>query len=92
MLTDPSTEFKKYPVEISKTGAATEAYVAVWANRGRGHVIIGAPTLAALESRWEQITNTDFDPTLAHHVFVCRTAIATPVVDAPSPRFAPDWS
>ena len=90
-MVDPSLEFKKYPIEIGKKGAATEAWVAVWANRSRGHVIIGAPTLQALEARWEQITNVDFDPTIAQHVFVCKTETAAPAT-AKRLEFSHDWS
>ena len=90
-MVDPSTEFNKAPIEIGQPGVATEAWVAVWGNRGRGHVMIGAPTLKALEMRWEQITNLDFDPTLAQHVYVCKTAIAAPLLGR-GPKFSPDWT
>lgn len=90
-MIDPSVEFKKYPVEIGKVGVATEAWLAVWGNRGRGHVIIAAPTLLALEARWEQITHSDLDPTIAQHVFICKTTTAAPLL-GPGPKFASDWS
>lgn len=47
-----------------------EMWVAIWNNRGRGEVMFGAPTLDQLGERWEQITNSDFDPALAQHVVI----------------------
>ena len=89
-MIDPTTKLKRYPVEIGKVGVATEAWVAVWGNRGRGNVIIAAPTLQQLEARWEQITHSDLDPTIAQHVFICKTAVAKPI--AGGPLFAADWT
>lgn len=49
---------------------AFELWIAIWNNRGRGEVMLGAPTLDALGERWEQITSSDFDPTRAQHVVI----------------------
>jgi len=50
--------------------SAYDMWIAVWANRGRGHVMLGAPSLDLLAERWEQLTHSDFDRTRAQHVVV----------------------
>jgi hypothetical protein len=89
-MTDPSIEFNKVPIEIAKTGMATEAWVAVWANRDRGHMIIGAPTLGQLAERWEQITHSDLDPDMAQQVFICKRTQGRLIAFAN--LFAHDWT
>lgn len=49
---------------------AYEMWIAVWSNRSRGHVMLGAPTLDLLAERWEQLTHSDFDRTIAQRVVV----------------------
>lgn len=62
-----ATAFTKLAVtallpEQGKPGiAGFEIWVAIWNNRGRGEVVLGAPTLDALAERWEQITSSDFE-------------------------------
>lgn len=65
-----TTEFTKRQVTRDKPVPAYDAWVAVWNNRGRGAVMIGAPTLDLLEARWEQIANSDFDRTIAQRVVI----------------------
>lgn len=72
-----SKEFERRYIEIGKQAAAYRAYMAIWANRGRGHVVIAAPTINDLRNRWEQITNTDLNESLIQEVFICSVKIAT---------------
>ena len=70
----PSNEFPKRLLKGHVEARGAEMYVAVWTNRGRGHVMIGAPTLEALSARWEQITHSDFMPEMAQYVVVLDVA------------------
>ena len=63
-----TTEFLKRRVQQLEPAAGYEMWVAVWNNRGRGAVMIGAPTLDELADRWEQITSSDFERHRAQHV------------------------
>lgn len=74
-----SKQFEKLDIEIGKKAASYKAFMAIWSNRGRGHVVIAAPTIDALRDRWEQITNSDLNEPLAQEVFICSVKIATEV-------------
>lgn len=78
---EPTREFSRFAIHINTKANGFDCWVAIWTNRGRGHVVIGAPTLAELGERWEQITNSDFAPYKAQHVFICdqRAAAKTPL-------------
>ena len=60
--------FTKRRIQQLETAPGFEMWVAVWGNRGRGNVMIGAPTLDELADRWEQITNSDFDRDMAQRI------------------------
>ena len=47
---------------------AFDMYIAVWGVGGE--CVIGAPSLAALEARWFQITRVPLDAARAQHVLV----------------------
>jgi hypothetical protein len=81
---EPTREFSRFAIHINTKANGFDAYVAIWTNRGRGHVVIGAPTLTELADRWAQITNSDFTPDKAQHVFICdqRAAAKTPLAGA----------
>ena len=64
----PTLAFTKRRVQQLETAPGFEMWVAVWGNRGRGNVMIGAPTLDELADRWEQITNSDFDRDMAQRI------------------------
>ena len=64
----PSPEFPLYQINSHIETFGCEMFVAVWTNRGRGVVMIGAPSLERLRERWEQITNSDLNPELAQCV------------------------
>lgn len=66
----PAQTFRKVKATASATIGAFEMYVSVWNNRGRGEVMIGAPSLDELEARWEQITSSDFERDRAQRVVV----------------------
>ena len=63
-----TTAFTKRRVQQLETAPGFEMWVAVWGNRGRGDVLIGAPTLDELAARWEQITSHDFDRDMAQRI------------------------
>ena len=67
---DTSAFEKARAATMPEPAGVISMWVNVWGNRGRGDVMIGAPTLAELAKRWEQITNSDFDETLAQQVIV----------------------
>lgn len=54
--------------------ASFEMWIAVWNNRGRGEVMLGAPTLDQLGERWEQITSSDFEPERAQHIVIAEAS------------------
>jgi hypothetical protein len=63
-------QFRRMSVQINEPRPAFDMYIAVWSNAGFGECVIGAPSLASLESRWLQITRTPLDETRAQHVLV----------------------
>jgi hypothetical protein len=71
-----SLAFDRLTIEIGKKATAYRAFIAVWMNRGRGDVVIAAPTLEALRDRWEQITSCDLDEAMAQEVFICSVKAA----------------
>jgi hypothetical protein len=81
-----ATHFTSLKVSRSEPVGGIPMWVAVWGNRGRGQVMIGAPTLDDLQERWEQITNSDFDRTLAQRVVQVEWIDA----DAPKSQELPD--
>lgn len=56
------------PAQQSQTGF--RLVCTVWRNRGRGEVMIGAPSMDELRERWEQITSSDFDASIVHEVYL----------------------
>lgn len=70
----PAKSFRKIKTTKLEQFNGFEMYVAVWNNRGRGEVMLGAPTLELLEERWEQITHSDFEPSRAQRVVVAYAA------------------
>lgn len=71
-----TNQFERLDVEIGKKAASYRAYMAIWSNRGRGHVVIAAPSIDDLRARWDQITNTDLNELLVQEVFICSVKIA----------------
>lgn len=82
----PSRQFTKLAIKVNTKATGYSAWVAIWTNRGRGHVVIGAPTLDDLAEHWERITHSDFDRSAAQRVFLCseKAASATNWGSAPS--------
>lgn len=78
MIPQSSDQFEKLDIEIGKKAASYRAFMAIWSNRKRGHVVIAAPTMSDLRARWEQITSSDLDETLAQEVFICSVKIGFP--------------
>jgi hypothetical protein len=72
----PSKAFRKLSVRVNTKSIGYRAWVAIWTNRNRGHVVIGAPTLNDLAERWGQITSSDFEPSYAQCVFICSHEVA----------------
>ena len=63
--------FPAVTIRRSKPVKAREAYIAVFRLHNRPDVLIGAPTLEDLRSRWKALTGMDLD-----HEGVQRTVIA----------------
>lgn len=78
LIPQSSKQFERLDIEIGKKAASYKAFMAIWSNRGRGHVVIAAPTIEALRDRWEQITSSDLDETMAQEVFICSVKIGSP--------------
>lgn len=74
---EPSRQFTKMAIQTNMKATGYCAWIAIWVNRGRGHVIVGAPTLDDLAARWEQITNSDFDRSAAQRVYLCSEKVAS---------------
>ncbi len=45
MMAESSKQFERLDIEIGKKAASYKAFMAIWSNRGRGHVVIAAPTI-----------------------------------------------
>lgn len=65
-----ATEFRRMRIQVDEPRPAFDMYIAVWSNFGRGECVIGAPSLQALDARWQQITRTTLDASRAQHVVV----------------------
>lgn len=76
MSTQSSRQFERLDIEIGKKASSYKAFMAIWMNRGRGDVVIAAPTMAELVERWEQITHTDLNQSMAQEVFICSVKLA----------------
>lgn len=70
-------QFERRYIEIGKRAVSYKAYMAIWSNRGRGEVVIAAPTINDLRKRWDQITNTDLDEMMVQEVFICSVKLST---------------
>lgn len=76
-----ATQFRRMNVQINEPRPAFDMYIAVWSNTGFGECVIGAPSMAALESRWLQITRTKLDATRAQHVLVLHCSAPEKLMD-----------
>lgn len=83
-----SQAFSRRTITREQPVAGIDMWVAVWSNRGRGEVVLGAPTLDQLAARWEQITNCDFDRTIAQRTI----QVAWHGKDVPKPPESEDTS
>jgi hypothetical protein len=67
----PTRQFRKLKVQYNEPVGGIDMWIAVWRNEGN-NVLIGAPDLERLRSRWKEITGETLFDSFAQHVIVTK--------------------